>query len=47
MTNERNNMKNCDVESEYSNDMTPLQQLDEQGMRGAIIANNVRTFILL
>ena len=46
MIDERNNMKNCDVEPEYSNDMTPLQQLDEQGMRGAIIANNVRAFIL-
>ena len=46
MTDEHNSMNNCDVEPGYSNDMTPLQQLDEQGVRGAIIANNVRAFIL-
>jgi len=46
MTDEHNSMRNRDAELGFSNDMTPLERLDEQGIRGAIIANNVRAFIL-
>ena len=46
MTDERGSVKKCDAELGLSNDSTFLERLSAQSMWAAIIANNVRAFIL-